>query len=116
MFVFSLVVFVLGVALILLAPFSGPSVPLMIFNALIGVVFLVMSVGLLMGWPLRLVIHSSLAFTALNLIYECVTSGGVFKRAAKVSGGLGSDGHVHARNEWPTNLPNHSPRISLTCV
>ncbi len=81
LFVFSLVVFVLGVALILLAPFSGPSVPLIIFNALTGVVFLVMSVGLLMGWPLRLVIHSSLAFTALNLIYECVTSGGVFSTA-----------------------------------
>jgi len=81
MFVFSLVVFVLGVALILLAPFSGPSVPLIIFNALTGVVFLVMSIGTLMGWPLRLVIHSSLVFTALNLIYECATSGGLFATA-----------------------------------
>lgn len=81
MFVFSAVVFVLGVALILLAPFSGPSAPLVIFNALTGVVFLVMSLGTLMGWPLRLVIHSSLVFTALNLIYECATSGGVFATA-----------------------------------
>lgn len=81
LFVFSFVVFVLGVALILLAPFSGPSLPLIIFNALTGVVFIVMSVGCLMGWPLRLVIHSSLVFTALNLIYECVTTGGLFSTA-----------------------------------
>jgi hypothetical protein len=66
LFVFSFVVFVLGLALLLLAPFSGPSVPLIIFNALTGAVFIVMSIGCLMGWPLRLVIHSSLVFTALN--------------------------------------------------
>ena len=81
LFVFSAVAFVLGVALILLAPFSGPAPALIIFNALTGVVFLVMSLGALMGWPLRLVIHTSLVFTALNLIYECATSGGVFATA-----------------------------------
>ena len=70
-----------GAALLLLAPFSGPSVPLIIFNALTGAVFIVMSIGCLMGWPLRLVIHSSLVFTALNLIYECVTTGGLFSTA-----------------------------------
>ena len=77
LFIFSVVGSCLGLFVILLAPFSG-TWPIILANVITGVMLMVVSMGAVLGWSLRPLIHSLLCMAAFSLIYEAANSGGLF--------------------------------------
>ena len=77
LFIFSVIGSMLGMAIIFLSPFSG-TWPVMLANLLTGIVMIVTSIGGLLGWPLRIIVHTMLGAAAFTLTWEAADSGGLF--------------------------------------
>ena len=77
LFIFSVIGSLLGTSIILLSPFSG-AWPVILANVITGVVMIVASIGGLLGWPLRTLVHTMLGSAAFTLTWEAANSGGLF--------------------------------------
>ena len=76
-FYFTTVGLGVGVSIMLLAPF-GDSPANQLISLVTGLVFVLCSVGVLFGLSERLCIHLALTTGVFNLIFEAVTTGGLF--------------------------------------
>ena len=80
LFIFCALGSVLGLMVMLTAPFSGPT-PVILANLLTGLVLIGVSIAGLMGAPLRPLIHLVLSLATLALVMEASNAGGLFAPA-----------------------------------